>query len=508
MHRAHTSPRDAAPQPSLAPLPTSPARAASRRATRFTLAALVALAGTLAGCGSDSNPVKPTTTRVDGFSVAANPNDVLSALASFTATGADSARIVYWADSAPGGATPFAPPDSQNRIAVLGLRPQTTYHLTVEARAKGQPFTSDTTTFTTGTLPSFLQQVSMQSSAPMSGGYIVTAVGDSSSSFIVALDSAGRVAWYHEFDEGVPVVETKQQTNGDFTAFVGASHGSAPVPGRYVELSPAGDVVRTFTAQDSAYMDPHELWVMTNGGAYDGAVYLTYTARHLDLSAQGGPSDTLVTGHQIVREDASGAKHIVFDAWDHFAPGDNVEPIANESDFDHPNSLDFDADGNYIVSWRNFDAITKIDASSGQILWTFGGAHSDFTLSGDPLGGTSVQHCVRRLDDGNLLIFDNGTRHSPQESRAVEYSLDPSAKTATMVWQYTHAPSKYVMFTGSVQRLTNGDTFIGWTWGSPLYATEVGPSGNVVWEGTLQTPSNAASYRFTKIASLYRFEKP
>ena len=64
-----------------------------------------------------------------------------------------------------------------------------------------------------------------------------------------------------------------------------------------------------------------------------------YTARHLDLSAHGGPADTLVTGHQLVRQDASGDQHVVFDAWDHFQLTDNVEPAPGQLDFDHPNAI-------------------------------------------------------------------------------------------------------------------------------------------------------------------------
>ena len=40
---------------------------------------------------------------------------------------------------------------------------------------------------------------------------------------------------------------------------------------------------------------------------------------------------------------------------------------------------------------------------------------------------------MRVLGNGNLLLFDNGLRHDPPETRAVEYRLDTTAMTATLL---------------------------------------------------------------------------
>lgn len=469
--------------------------------------------GVVMGCRNDATAPPAAPVNVSHVAIARNPNNVLSAIATFDASGADSVRVVCTAADGGRSATPFARASASDSLVVLGLRPATAYQLVVEAMGADTVVSSDTLAFATDTLPAFLQSTSFQSTAPASGGYILTAVGDSTVAFAVAFDSTGAVSWYREFTEGVPVGETKQQANGHITAFLGATHGGEPVPGRYVELSPAGDVVRTFEAQPPAYTDDHELRLLFRDTTYDGAVFLTYTQRHLDLSAQGGPSDTLVSGHQLVRVNADGSQHVLFDAWDHFTIADEVEPIPNEPDFDHPNSIAIAPDGNYVVSWRNFDAITKIDATTGAIIWTlaapWSALHSDFTIVGDPLDGFSAQHSVRVIGTGDLLVFDNGTHQSPAASRAVEYRLDESAKTATMTWQYAHAPSYYTQFTGSVQRLTNGNTVIGWTWPTaPLSATEVTSDGGVVWEGTLHSPGAALPYRFIRITSLDRYVHP
>ncbi len=112
------------------------------------------------------------------------------------------------------------------------------------------------------------------------------------------------------------------------------------------------------------------------------------------------------------------------------------------------------------------------------------------------------------LANGNVLIFDNGTKHVPSVSRAVEYQLDSGAHTATLAFQHTQAPPIYTNFTGSVQRFANGNTLVGYTFGGTLKATEVTPAGGVVYEGSLVATGSQTPYRFTKVRSLYQFEQP
>jgi hypothetical protein len=482
--------------------------------TRTCVIGMAALAVLLAACSDDNGTNAPgTLPKVSNLAVTSNSNNVLSAILTLEPTNVDSARVVYWTGSDAKQYTPFVGDTGTSRMVVLGLRPGTQYNFAVEATNSHAHNTSDTVTFTTDTLPTFLASSSFAGASPSSGGYILTSIFDGTSVHIVAFDSAGRLAWYRSFPGGIPAEEVKQQTNGDITAVLTASHGGELVSGQAVAIAPDGSILRTYTAPDSSYLDGHEFWELTDAqGKYAGALFLAYTARHLDESSHGGSSDSLVTGHQLIRQDAGGTKSVVFNAWDHFSITDNVELVPRQLDFDHPNAIAIAPDGNYIVSWRNLDVITKIDASTGALIWTlaspFATIPSDFTITGDPLNGFSAQHSVRSLDNGNLLIFDNGTQHATQASRAVEYQLDTGAHTATKVWDFTHAPSIFTSFTGSVQRLTNGNTFIGWTFGKPLTATEVTSSGSTVWEGTLTAPTDQIPYRFTKIASLYGYARP
>lgn len=109
---------------------------------------------------------------------------------------------------------------------------------------------------------------------------------------------------------------------------------------------------------------------------------------------------------------------------------------------------------------------TVANADSARVVyWTGSGAKVGTPFTTDLSSG--------RILVLGLRLFDNGTRHPTAESRAVEYQLDTTAHTATFVWQYQHRPPFFTAFTGSVRRLVNGNTVIGWTLGVPVVATEV-----------------------------------
>ena len=148
-----------------------------------------------------------------------------------------------------------------------------------------------------------------------------------------------------------------------------------------------------------------------------------------------------------------------------------------------------------------------IDPQTGNVLWRLGGLTGEYQFVNDPLGGFTKQHSPKILPNGNLLLYDNGTDHSPQETRAVEYKLDPVAKTATMVWEYHHTPAIYTAFVGWVERLANGNTWVGFSLAGR--AVEVTPAGEVVWESQLKVNgADGSVYRLLPVASLYRYVAP
>jgi hypothetical protein len=164
-------------------------------------------------------------------------------------------------------------------------------------------------------------------------------------------------------------------------------------------------------------------------------------------------------------------------------------------DVTHANSIDVDHDGNLLLSVRHFDEVIKVDRETGEILWHMGGENSpynEFTFINDPLNGFSYQHTANRLENGNLLLFDNGNLHDPPVSRAVEYAIDEEAQTAELVWSYTTEDEWYAASRGSAQRLPDGSTLINWVERQPNIQV-VSAGGEVLMDITL--PDGFYSYR-------------
>jgi len=286
-------------------------------------------------------------------------------------------------------------------------------------------------------------------------------------------------------------LDFKLQPNGRLTYFDAAA-------GRHYALNARYEVVDSFQCGNGYTTDGHDLVVLPNGHAF----MMSYDTQIMDLSqiVVGGRYDARVIG--LIIQELDRDRNVVFQwrSWDHFQITDIVShPLtAKLVDYVHGNSIDVDPDGNIIISSRHMNEVTKISRATGDILWRLGGKNNQFTFINEPIS-FSHQHCARRLPDGHIILFDNGNFRTPLFSRAVEYAIDEVQKTATLVWQYRLNPDVFSVATGSVQRLSNGNTLIGWGTANPTL-TEVAPNGSLVSELTFDP--GVGSYR------AFRFEWP
>ena len=116
-----------------------------------------------------------------------------------------------------------------------------------------------------------------------------------------------------------------------------------------------------------------------------------------------------------------------------------------------------------LVCFRHQHRIAVFDWDKAELLWAWG------------LGELSGPHDAHYLENGNILIYDNGVRQ--KRSRIIE--LDPL--TERIVWQYQATPpeSFFSLTKGSNQRLPNGNTLIANSDNGEAF--EVTLEGEVVW---------------------------
>ena len=448
---------------------------------------------------------------VENVAAVPNPLSALSVIVTFDAAGVDSARVLYERSGGLASATPFVRvTGGRTRIAVVGLDAEAAYRARVEAHGAVGQVTTDAVEVTTAALPEALRSARLSGSGQASGGYTLVvpiAAPTDTLAYVLAFDSTGRLAWYRAFANAGWTVEAKQQPNGHITVYLGRSYGWQATEGQFVELDLAGEVVRTFAARTVPYTDPHELRFTMHGDAVTGVHLLGYRLEHVDLSALGGPADTVLAVHVLERQSAGGEPMFVWDAGVSYSPADWPRSVGFPSDLVHPSAFAIDHEGDYVVSLQAIDEIVNVDAQSGQPRWRLGGTQSDFTILDDPLSGFRGQHGVQVLKNGNLLFLDNRRGALPASARAVEYEVDTRQMVARLVWEFRPSPAVASPIMGSVQRLANGNTVIGLA--IPGRVMEVDGGGRVVTDATL-TMSGAPTlfYRAIRIASLYAYLAP
>jgi len=223
--------------------------------------------------------------------------------------------------------------------------------------------------------------------------------------------------------------------------------------------------------------DYHDIKLLDNGGY----ILQCYDSTWVDVDPPGG-TPQLIKDILIIQE-FNNQDSLIFE-WNAFDflsiydyPDLNLyNPIIT---FMHGNSIEIDYDENLLISNRSSNEIFKLDRNSGDIIWIMGGPQNEFDFIDDPLGGFNKQHDVRRIENGNITLFDNGTQHQPMLSRAVEYDVDEINKTATLVWDYVHPDSIVAMSMGSVQRLPNNNTLINWGF---FFETNILNTGSLITE--------------------------
>lgn len=448
--------------------------------------------------------------RID--SVVAVPGNVLARHVHATISGADSAWLEFTGTTDPSARTPAVrATEGAQRLLLLGLRQGESYGVRVGIRSRTrQEILTPEASLVTDSVPLPLRGVRLAVTGTSSVRYIAFAVNVDTAGFVAIFDSLGALRWYFSASEALPsgrVADIHQLRGGGFLAHVGFSSGWQPFQGRYFDVAPDTRIRRSFAAPPPYYTDTHEIVPIYAGDSVVSTVLFGYDIRLMDMTRFGGPSAAQIAGHQIFRQDASGRVEYFWNSWDHLSMDGWIEEpqsfkTMQNIDWAHPNALAVDHDGHYLVSWRHLAEITKIDSRTGAVIWRWGGLYNQFTMQDDPLGFFSGQHSIRVLPNGNYLLFDNGLRHAPPQSRAVEYRLDPVARTARMVWEYRPSPIIYTAFTGSVERLANGNTLVGFMWVGR--AQEVTASGQVVWDALLTSRGvPLGAYRAHRIPSLY-----
>jgi hypothetical protein len=240
--------------------------------------------------------------------------------------------------------------------------------------------------------------------------------------------------------------------------------------GNIVEQDWDGNTVRTVNCPRQSHdftvtPDNHVMYITY--GDEKGILPDEITARWRGGVPEKG--EDKIYGDNIYEVDDDGKIIWEWISYEHLDPEiDAICPLEYREQW-HINTVFICRDGNILISPRQLNEILKIEYPGGKVLGRWG------------RGKVFHQHDPRELDNGNILLFDNGThRHSYWEEYSRVVEIDP--KTDEIVWEYKapYPPDFFSQFMGGAERQPNGNTVICDSCNGRIF--EVTHDGEMVWE--------------------------
>lgn len=343
-------------------------------------------------------------------------------------------------------------PPGGGRLAVVGLKADTSYDLFVEPEG-GEP--GAPVSFTTGSLPTSLPTWTT-TGTPGWRGFAVTSL-QGANQWAIVLDEEGDPVWFSQVSQDGRLVRARARMDGLGVWVVPTKIDDKVSPSDLIGLDWNGNEIERHTIEHFS----HD-YVEVEPGII---AFLLYEPRDIDGVLTVGNTITELTLK-------TGEQRQVFSSYDlwgnYFGEEPDAEPWAGG------NAIDFDAEsGTYGAGFRQLDAIIEVDRESGEVGRQLGGPHSDFVFA-DPASAPHQHHQFQWFDDG-ILVFDN--RESDEYSRVTEFSLTNA--TADVVWTHQTNPPVWVYALGDVDRAQDGSSFLTWTTAGIL--EDIDPEGAGRW---------------------------
>jgi EmrB/QacA subfamily drug resistance transporter len=217
-----------------------------------------------------------------------------------------------------------------------------------------------------------------------------------------------------------------------------------------------------------------------------------------NLSRFGGVSQGVFVDSAVQKYDLrTGRLVYTWRASDHIPMSTSrTQPPPNGFPWDtyHINSIDLVPGGRVLVSMRNTWAGYLIDTRSGRLVWQLGGRHSSFDLPSE--ARLEWQHDIEMESSSVVSLFDNhcceitgAGEYLPAStpSRGIVLRLDPVRHSASVVTTYSHGATFRSQYMGNVEKLPNGDAFVGW--GQVPYMSAFTKDGKLLFDGAFPEPN-------------------
>ncbi len=307
------------------------------------------------------------------------------------------------------------------------------------------------------------------------------------------IDRQGNVVWFDQLTPPVYALNFRQQRFAGrrvLTWWQGTVTTQAWGQGEGVIADPRYRTIRTVRAGNGYPTDLHEFTLTPAGDA------LVTIYSPILVHLPGTPAGQLTQMLDAIAQEIDVRTGLVvweWHAYGHIPLADSYATPKNSSDYDafHLNAIEVEAHNRLLISARDTSAVYLVNRATGHIDWTLGGKASSFRLL--PGARFWFQHDPRMLAANRISMFDDeaGPPLKAPSSRALILALDLRHRVARVAEQYHRPGHTSAQSEGSVQRLPNGNTFVGF--GSTEFFSEFSPSGALVFDASL--PADDGSYR-------------
>jgi hypothetical protein len=368
--------------------------------------------------------------------------------------------VEFGPDTSYGTTTNTTELGTEHEVLLLGTPADTDVHFRVLIDVDGAAAPTHDYSITTGSLPTGTP--TFTTSGALDGEWSFNVVPTQGTTQVVTiLNGLGQVVWYY-----FPQV----QEGNLMRSLLSHDRKSVILGHAGIQGNLENGVIQWISLDGGTVVDvpmpgfDHDLVELP-----DGTLTVVIVERRQRDDGSPWEADTLVELHR------DGTQEEVWNAWDAFDP--ETLPSRDRPNWTHGNGLDYwPAADAYLFSLKELGTLVNIPRATGEIEWMINGSLNQFDYGDDEV--VQLQHQFEMLDNGNLLLFDNGTQERGY-SRAVELDIDETALTATQVWDYIRVPPVFVVAKGDVHRFDNGNTEIVWSAVGEIQM--VSPAGLPTW---------------------------
>jgi hypothetical protein len=437
---------------------------------------------------------------ISEINIGTHNNNELKIEIDVTTTADAKVFIEYWPDSIGVKGkmqSPVSDSGLNHSIVICNILPQTKYSFQIVSEANKTTATSSIYTFQSRPLPEWMRDQfrsvmaeGAKLPAEFKNGLMLTNKREAPGT-IFMVDYLGQLKWYHMVD-GTGIKVTHFTNDTTIISILGKNDEPTSYGSEILEINLFGDTLLHLKKgeKDFKYTIHHEIRKRKK----NEIVTLFVEDRIMDLRSIGGGEKDTVKGDGILILDTTGRKIWQWSVFDAENPLKDPRLLKDKKDWMHANSLNFDADSNFIISFYNTGQIWKIDAATGKVMWKFGKggnvkmpANCDFT----------EVHAAHINANGSLLFFDNGV--AKRQSEVFAMKMNGENKTSAIDFHFKLPIEVYNERMGSAYMV--GDSTVLCCCSKRHLTVLANKKGEILWKLQTGTPPYRAEFlRYEQLA--------